>query len=429
MNELMLFGALSAQRTEAALLRGNAVTERFGLTLTPEQCGRLLARRAEALRETERIEPGEGILPKLAVALCDSPCVGPENWEETLGGLTELFYHFKGACGERLGDDELLAAARTASPISMAARCCALRAREGWGAMTNELTRPLTGAEERLWQEKLAALLVRQIALYTANESSSVPTAAAQELLRGVLFFLAVPEEPDGGGEAERADRIRVLLPLDLADELAHGQHRAQRDATLTLALWRKVVAALPPLENRSLRDTLRSIGRGFRRYDTRFFPQRFDCDIDYQLAVPVSESLLGINYVNRYLTHLAAENSLLTRLPQGEVRAVLERSCPDWRGLLVNLYAPAAANALARTLLGGEGLTLSDGEIDALRERWKHARPEQIMADLLAAEDALAERLILPRGAGKYLSCFAREVAARAEALRDCGGLQGLFV
>ena len=89
MNELMLFSALSAQRTEAALLRGNAVTERFGLTLTPEQCGRLLARRAEALRETERIEPGEGILPKLAVALCDSP---------------------KGACGERLGDDELLAA-------------------------------------------------------------------------------------------------------------------------------------------------------------------------------------------------------------------------------------------------------------------------------------------------------------------------------
>ena len=304
--------------------------------------------------------------------------------------------------------------------------------------MTNELTRPLTGAEERLWQEKLAALLVRQIALYTANESSSVPTAAAQELLRGVLFFLAVPEEPEASSrpedvgsryEAECADRIRVLLPLDLADELAHGQHRAQRDSALTLALWRKVVAALPPLENRSLRDTLRSIGRGFHRYDTRFFPQRFDCDIDYQLAVPVSESLLGINYVNQYLTHLAAENSLLTRLPQGEVRAVLERSCPDWRGLLVNLYAPAAANALARTLLGGEGLTLSDGEIDALRERWEHARPERIMADLLAAADALAERLILPRGAGKYLSGFAREVVARAEALRDCGGLRGLFV
>ena len=71
---------------------------------------------------------------------------------------------------------------------------------------------------------------------------------------------------------------------------------------------------------------------------------------------VPVSESLLGINYVNQYLARLAAENSLLTRLPQGEVRAVLERSCPDWRGLLVNLYAPVAANALARTPSAGRG-------------------------------------------------------------------------
>ena len=168
--------------------------------------------------------------------------------------------------------------------------------------MANELTCPLTDAEEGLWQEKLAALLVRQIALYTANESSSVPAAAARELLRGVLFFLAVPEEPDGGGEADRAARIRTLLSCDLA-------------------------------------------------------------------------------------------------------------------------------NALARTLLGGEGLTLSDGEIDALRERWKHARPERIENDLLTAADALAERLAFPRGAGKYLSGFAREVAARAEALRDCGGLRGVFV
>ena len=54
----------------------------------------------------------------------------------------------------------------------------------------NELTRPLTGAEERLWQEKLAALLVRQIALYTANESSSVPAAAARELLRCCFSLL-----------------------------------------------------------------------------------------------------------------------------------------------------------------------------------------------------------------------------------------------
>ena len=97
--------------------------------------------------------------------------------------------------------------------------------------MANELTCPLTGAEEGLWQEKLAALLVRQIALYTANESSSVPAAAARELLRGVLFFLAVPEEADGGGEG-RFDALTedgqalargLILLVDAEDVAALG--------------------------------------------------------------------------------------------------------------------------------------------------------------------------------------------------------------
>ena len=120
------------------------------------------------------------------------------------------------------------------------------------------------------------------------------------------------------------------------------GALSARQTAARTLLLWRSLAAAPLP-ENRSLHDTLRSIGKGFRRYDTRFFPQRFPCDIDYQLALPVPESLLGIDYVNRYLTHLTAESILLSALPRQEVRAALERSCPDWRGLLINLYAPSA--------------------------------------------------------------------------------------
>ena len=73
MNELTFFGAMNAQKSETALLRQNERTERFGLTLTHEACARLTMRRAETLRETGRIEWGEGVLPPLALALCDSP--------------------------------------------------------------------------------------------------------------------------------------------------------------------------------------------------------------------------------------------------------------------------------------------------------------------------------------------------------------------
>lgn len=110
MMELMRYLQLSSLDRTAELLRCNRVTERFGLTLSEEQCRRLMLRRAEALRAAGRVEPGESALPGLAAAFCGSPYVSRETWEETLGELTELFYHFKGACGERLGDDELIAA-------------------------------------------------------------------------------------------------------------------------------------------------------------------------------------------------------------------------------------------------------------------------------------------------------------------------------
>lgn len=110
MREETWHAALSTPRGEEALLRRNAIMERFGLSLTREACARLLERRARVLRETERVEVGEGILPPLAAALCDSPYAHPASWEETLGELMEQFYFFKGACGERLSDDELLAA-------------------------------------------------------------------------------------------------------------------------------------------------------------------------------------------------------------------------------------------------------------------------------------------------------------------------------
>lgn len=110
MNDLIPLQAILPQGAAEALLRRNDLTARFGLTLTRAQCARLAACHADALRETGRVEVGESVLPRFAEALCDSPCVAPETWEETLAEMTALFYRFKGLCRERLGDDALLAA-------------------------------------------------------------------------------------------------------------------------------------------------------------------------------------------------------------------------------------------------------------------------------------------------------------------------------
>jgi hypothetical protein len=86
----------------------NLFTGRYGLSLSEAQIERLVVRRFGALRDTGRVEFGEGILKKLIYAFCDSPYLFQENYEDTLLELQDSFYYFKGEADERLSDDELI---------------------------------------------------------------------------------------------------------------------------------------------------------------------------------------------------------------------------------------------------------------------------------------------------------------------------------
>lgn len=93
-----------------ALQRAEMAAERFGLRLSPEAYERLGEERRRALRETRRLELGEGILPALMLAFCDSPYLSQDRWEESLAELQSLFYQFKNETRDALPDAELLTA-------------------------------------------------------------------------------------------------------------------------------------------------------------------------------------------------------------------------------------------------------------------------------------------------------------------------------
>ena len=107
---LTLLETAPAPWEEKALRQAETAAERFGLTLPPEAYERLEAERRRALRETRRLELGEGILPALMLAFCDSPYLDQANWEESLTELQSLFYQFKNETRDALPDAELLAA-------------------------------------------------------------------------------------------------------------------------------------------------------------------------------------------------------------------------------------------------------------------------------------------------------------------------------
>lgn len=51
----------------------NKISARFGLILSPAQIQSLVEHRFRALKNTGRVEFGEGIIKKLVYAFCDSP--------------------------------------------------------------------------------------------------------------------------------------------------------------------------------------------------------------------------------------------------------------------------------------------------------------------------------------------------------------------
>lgn len=86
----------------------NDYTSRYGLSLSEEEAALLLRERKDALKEQGRVEFGEGILPKLIFAFCDSPYIFQDNYAETLGRLQEIFYFYKNESLDEITDDELI---------------------------------------------------------------------------------------------------------------------------------------------------------------------------------------------------------------------------------------------------------------------------------------------------------------------------------
>ena len=81
----------SAQNQIQKVMEMNRQTERFGLSLTQEEARLLVENRNQVLKEQQRVEFGEGILPKLIFAFCDSAYIDRENYVETMAAGNLLY--------------------------------------------------------------------------------------------------------------------------------------------------------------------------------------------------------------------------------------------------------------------------------------------------------------------------------------------------
>jgi len=92
----------------AELRECNDLTMKYGLFLSEQQILDLTERRFAALKDTGRIEFGQGIIKKIIEQFCDSPYIMQKNYVDTILELQDSFYYFKNESMDRISDDELI---------------------------------------------------------------------------------------------------------------------------------------------------------------------------------------------------------------------------------------------------------------------------------------------------------------------------------
>lgn len=90
------------------VLECNNKTTKYGLLLSEEEANRLMVSRKASLTENQRVEFGEGILPKIIHCFCASQYINQDNYADSLEQLQEIFYLFKNETEDKLTDDELI---------------------------------------------------------------------------------------------------------------------------------------------------------------------------------------------------------------------------------------------------------------------------------------------------------------------------------
>lgn len=200
----------------------------------------------------------------------------------------------------------------------------------------NSHANPLANQVQRASREKAVEnfdyLYRKLIRLYTTGSTGSVSKLEAAQILDSLSFVLRI-----------RGGDLGALKELSEQDPDKLFQRKQAELATrvdYALEAWRKICVIMPPINNVALRDSLADIGNLKALYDTYFAAHEVPLgNIQYQLSLPISESLLGIDYIQAWLDQLLAETRYISQFTTESCIALLKQVCPDYKGLHVNLY------------------------------------------------------------------------------------------
>ena len=255
--------------------------------------------------------------------------------------------------------------------------------------------------------EALYSLLSAQCKSFTGGQSSSLSVETVEALLSSICFSLSCFANKYG-------QNALLEIPPEKALEGARDilKKRIQLCKTLYLTLLR-----LPfQPDNVSYRDTVNGMENFFKKYDYYFFADQIPCDIDYQLCLPVSENLWGVDFLTEYIKRLICEGRFCGAFQRYEITALLANFGSRNDELLINVFTPVLSNALGRVLLGNDISTLEvtpDG-IEKLFSMFAGLKYEEALPIVDKASKLLCSRVGFSGYNAEYVTESARTLIPR---------------
>ncbi|NLT14978.1 MAG: hypothetical protein GXY05_11610 [Clostridiales bacterium] len=294
----------------------------------------------------------------------------------------------------------------------------------------------LTPQEAATIQAKLWNILAGCVDSYQRGGSSSVRIETAQELLRSAGFVIRHGIQAIDGYRDMDDDAAPETFKARLLGEDYDGLFRVGLKAVEALvmegkALLKTAEGSATAVESVAYHNTLKELGIFFKRYHYHHFAHEIPCILDYPLAHPVDEALLGVDYINEYLRRLVIENEFCGRFETAAVTALVRSVTPDFKDNLLSIYESVTANALALTLLGGdiEALDVTDRDREKLASLIGAWTEDEAPIKLRAVSSRLCAVLgICDNAAFEYMVQTASELFVRLKPILKHGRLERVF-
>ncbi len=194
----------------------------------------------------------------------------------------------------------------------------------------------------------LIKLLTDSVERYNRGNSSSIRVEAAQAIMESNLYTINLCLKSCSPDEA--LIRLKTQSPEELLKE---GRRILNLKFKTAVHLYDLVIKTKTQTSNYTYNATLDPGIKGFYSlYKPEFEAHDTPASIDYQLLIPVSEELSGVEYIINYLHRLYMENQFCLRFNPSVIHEVLSGYSIGYKDLLINLCGQLLPNALACVLL-----------------------------------------------------------------------------